>query len=189
MTPRGERSLAAAQQVAALLAADGVKHAVIGAAALAIHGFVRATRDLDLAVLVSPSPRLAALAGAMGREGLEVTLSMPGADDELGGVITVTGPEFDPVQVVNFYNPPRPPPALVREAIEGAVTDRTLGLPVVGLAHLVALKLATGAFRDEVDVGDLLDARRDVALDEARGVCARHGLAEALARVLARLGR
>ena len=189
MTPRGERSLAAAQRVAALLATDGVEHAVIGAAALAVHGFVRATRDLDLAVMVSPSPRLAALAGAMGREGLEVTLSMPGADDELGGVITVTGPGFDPVQVVNFYNPPRPPPLLVREAIDAAAPDPVLGLPVVTVAHLVALKLATGAFRDEVDVGDLLDARRDVSLDGVREVCARHGLGDALARVLARVGR
>jgi hypothetical protein len=46
-----------------------VDHALIGSVALAVHGFVRATRDLDFAVLVSPSPRLASLADALRREG------------------------------------------------------------------------------------------------------------------------
>lgn len=186
---RGERSLAVARRVGAVLTREGTEHAVIGAAALAAHGFVRATRDLDLAILVPPVPRLAALAEALRLEGFQVAVSTPGGDDELGGVVTVSGDGFDPVQLVNFYNPPRRPPAVVREAIDAAIPDATLGLPVVGLAHLVALKLATGAFRDEVDVGDLLDVRRDVALDEVRGVCARHGVADALTRVLARLGR
>lgn len=62
-------------------------------------------------------------------------------------------------------------------------------IPVVDLPHLVALKLATGAFRDEVDVGDLLEARADLSIEELRTTCGRHGLGEALERVLGRIGR
>ncbi len=62
-------------------------------------------------------------------------------------------------------------------------------IPVVDLPPLVALKLATGAFRDEGDVGDLLEARSDAPLADVRALCASHGLAEALARVLGRIGR
>lgn len=62
-------------------------------------------------------------------------------------------------------------------------------LPVVDLPHLIALKLSTAAFRDEVDVGDLLEARPDAPVDRVRDVCARHGLSDALERVLGRISR
>lgn len=189
MTTTTSRTLEVAGRVAAVLEREGVAHALIGSVALAVHGFVRATRDLDVAVLVTPAPRLAQLVDALAREGLRAELSAPAPDDELGGVVTVVGDDFDPIQIVNFYNPPRPPPALVRDAIASAERVPTVPVPVVGLAHLVALKLATGAFRDEVDAGDLLDARADAPMEEVRAVAARHGLAAALDRVLARLDR
>jgi hypothetical protein len=190
MTPsRADRTIDVAGRISAVLRRERIDHALIGSVALAVHGFVRATRDLDFAILVSPAPRLASLADALQREGHAVEVSQPAPDDELGGVLTVTGAEFDPVQIVNFYNPPRTPPALVKEAIESATARPELPFPVVGFAPLVALKLSTGAFRDEVDVGDLFEARPDAPLDEVRVMCARHGLAEPLARVLARLGR
>jgi hypothetical protein len=186
---RSAQTLDVAARISEVLRREKVDHALIGSVALAVHGFVRATRDLDFAVLVSPSPRLASLADALRREGYTVELSAPAPDDELGGVLTVVGDAFDPVQIVNFYNPPRAPPSLVKEAIQSAVHQAGLPFPVAGLAPLVALKLSTGAFRDEVDVGDLLEARPDAPLDVVRDVCARHGVADALARVLARLGR
>jgi hypothetical protein len=184
---RAARSLAVAARISAVLHREKIEHALIGSVALAVHGFVRATRDLDFAVLVTPTPRLAALEDALRREGYRVELSAPAPDDDLGGVLTVVGDDFDPVQIVNFYNPPRAPPAVVREAIASATAAADLPFPVVGLAHLVALKLSTAAFRDEVDVGDLLEARPDAPLDELREVCRRHGVADALERVVARL--
>jgi hypothetical protein len=185
---RSDRTLEVASRVSAVLGRERVGHALIGSVALAVHGFVRATRDLDFAVLVSPAPRLATLAEALRREGYTVEASEPAPDDELGGVLTVVGAEFDPVQIVNFYNPPRAPPALVKEAIDSATQEASLPFPVVRIPALVALKLSTGAFRDEVDVGDLLEARPDAPLEEVRAWCARHGLRDALDRVLARLG-
>lgn len=187
--PRAERSLEVARQVSGVLARLGMGHALVGSVALAVHGYVRATRDLDLAVLVAPSPQLTALAAALREAGLTVELSAPAPDDELGGVLTVVGDDFDPVQIVNFYNPPRPPPALVRDALAAATPVGGFPIPVVSLPHLVALKLATRAFRDEVDVGDLLEARPDAPLDDVRALCARHGLAAALETVLGRIGR
>lgn len=189
MGPRAERTLEVAQRVSDLLVREGVGHAVIGAVAMALHGHVRATRDLDLAVLVPPSPRLTSIAEALRREGLAAESSFPAPDDDLGGVLTVVGAEFDPVQIVNFYNPPRPPSSLVREAIDSATRVGAFPVPVVALPHLVALKLATGAYRDELDVLDMLEALPHVDVGLLRATCERHGLGDALARVLARTGR
>lgn len=187
--PRAERTLEVARRVSAILTREGVAHAVVGSVAMALHGYVRATRDLDLGVLVPPSPRLGAIAAALLREGLRSETSLPAPDDDLGGVLTVVGDDFDPVQIVNFHNPPRPPPALVRSALDGAVRLGSFPVPAVDLPHLVALKLSTGAYRDELDVLELLEVRSDFDRDAIRATCGRFGLAGALERVLARPGR
>jgi len=181
---RARRTLEAAARVGRILSEAGVPYALVGSMALAVHGYVRATRDVDLAVLVAPSPRLRDLADHLRAQGFAVALSSPAPDDDLGGVLTAEGADFDPIQVVNFWNPPRPAPALVREAIDGASIHGSFPLPVVDAAHLVALKLATGARRDEVDVLDLLEARPDLAQGPLMDVCRRHGLADALLRLL-----
>src|SRR5436189_1695260 len=49
-----------AAQVSADLSAAGIRHAVSGSVALAAHGYVRGTLDLDLLVAV-PAPRLPAV--------------------------------------------------------------------------------------------------------------------------------
>jgi hypothetical protein len=186
---RAHRTLEAAARVSRTLAEAGVPHALVGSMALAVHGYVRATRDVDLAVLVPPSPRLAELAGLLRARGFSVEVSPPAPDDDLGGVLTASGEDFDPVQLVNFWNPPKPAPGLVREAIESAAPPGSLPLPVVDAAHLVALKLATGARRDEVDVLDLLEARPDLPMEAVAEVCQRHGLGDALDRLLAAEGK
>jgi hypothetical protein len=185
---RAARTMEVARVVSDVLTRMGAAHAVIGSVALAVHGYVRATRDLDFAVLVPPVPRLSELADAVRGEGLAVELSAPAPDDELGGVLTVVGDDFDPVQIVNFYNPPRPPSRLVHDALVAAGVPPALPFAVVDLPHLVALKLATGAYRDEIDVGELLEARPGLDLGPVRAVCERHGLGDALARVLGRIG-
>lgn len=186
---RALRTLEVARRVSDVLAQEGIPHGLVGSVALAVHGFVRATRDLDVGVLVPPAPRMTALAEALRREGLTAEWSPPAPDDELGGVLTVVGAEFDPIKVVNFFNPPRAPSRLVGEALATAAPTGGFPFPVVDLPHLVALKLATGAFRDEVDVGDLLEARADAPVEELRALCSEHGLGPALERVLGRLGR
>jgi hypothetical protein len=61
-----------------------------------------------------------------------------------------------------------------------------LDLPVVDVPHLVALKLAAGGRKDELDVLELLDANPTEPLSHVREVCRQHRLGATLERVLAR---
>lgn len=120
----------------------GIDSALIGALALAVHGYTRATEDADLATDVDPFTQLKDAARVLQDAGFNVEFATPDSDDTLGGVITISGDDFDPIQIVNFYNPLRPglinPGAdAVRFATPQAVGDGTLR--VVDLPHLIAL--------------------------------------------------
>jgi hypothetical protein len=168
-----------------MLRERGVEPLVIGAMALAVHHHARQTVDFDLAVAMAPRD-LPAIAEAFRREGLEVDLSSPDADDPLGGVLTIRRPEARPVQVVNFDNAPAGGfPALVRSALSTAVPiPGTRALRAVDLQHLIASKLYAGGMKSKLDVLELL-ARNRVDLDELRRFCARFRLDGKLERLLA----
>jgi hypothetical protein len=183
---RNARTLQVAEKVAAALSARGISTAVIGAIAAAVHGYVRSTDDVDLASNVHPFHQLRPAAEAFRAEGLDVRFGEPDQDDPLGGVLTITGEDFDPIQVVNFLNPFAGGSALGREAIETA-TPRALGsLAVVDLPHLIALKIYAGGNAGASDVLELLDRNPNADREAILDVCARHGLADDLERVLAR---
>lgn len=55
---REQRTLEVAERVYEVLTNLGADAAVIGAMALAAHGYVRATRDFDLATHVDPCRRM-----------------------------------------------------------------------------------------------------------------------------------
>ncbi len=72
----------------------------LGAVALAAHGYVRFTEDLDLGV----NTDLGALhkaAEVIRTAGFEVELREPDGQDPLGGVVDVRGP-YGLVQIVNY---------------------------------------------------------------------------------------
>ena len=187
---RPERTLEVAARVAMILDGLGVPSALIGAAALAVHGFPRATDNVDLAVATDP---FTVLREAQQRitAALHVTarLVTPGADDPLGGVLSITGDDFDPVQVVNFLNTlatrPNPGEEAVRTAQPGIVTGTALR--VVDLPHLVALKLYAGGYKSRLDVLALLDRNPGLDCDETARICARFGLDEAWRDLLAEM--
>src|SRR2546430_15763197 len=104
---RAERTLAVATDVAAVLASHSVPCAVIGAVALAVHGYVRDTEDFDIATATDPFRVLAPIEKELASR-YRVELITPDADDPLGGCLNVTGDGFDLVQVVNFEKPFRP---------------------------------------------------------------------------------
>jgi hypothetical protein len=188
---REEKTLEVAERVVGILESKGVPSAVIGAMALAVHGYVRATRDFDLATHTHPFVQLREVERALLEAGLAAEMRDPDADDPLGGVVEVTGRGFKPIQIVNFLNPlSGQSTQLGREAIDESLAGLVgeSRLRVVTLPHLVALKLYAGGARSRNDVIELLERNQPVDLEKIRAVCARHGLAADLEKVIADLG-
>lgn len=181
--PRFDATVRVAERVAALLAQEQVPCVVIGALALAVHNYPRATEDLDLAVAIEPS-RLAQLADRLRDEGWHVEVRSPTPDDPLGGVIDVRSDGADLVQVVNFDNGPGGGiPRLVLDAIASAQGIRGTSLRVVDLPRLIAFKLYAGGAASAADILALLE-RNDVDVDALRSLCASLRLDRALERLL-----
>lgn len=167
-----EPTLLAAEKIAAILARNGIDAALIGAAALAAHGYARSTEDLDLATGVDPR-RLEDIASDLRREGFTVEVSEPDADDPLGGVVSVSAEGIDRIEIVNFCNPPSGGfPALVEAALQDAVTLREgATLRVVTLQHLLVFKLYSGGRKSRNDVFELLSRNPDLDLNALRDLC------------------
>lgn len=143
-----------------LLAGRGILHALIGAAAVSVHGHLRSTADFDLL----------ATDGAVLRD----ETWKPLVDE--GWIVEILRGEFsDPLAGTAFLQPPgdeMPIDVVVgkwrwqREALERAGRTKLSGveLPVVGAADLVLLKLDAGSPTDLDDVRRVLAA----AVDESR---------------------
>jgi hypothetical protein len=173
-----ERTLALANEIASALAARAIPTAVIGGIAVAVRGYPRGTEDLDLAVCADLNS-LRAIAREFQDRGYTITLGEPDAEDPLGGVLTVEASGADPIQVVNYANPYRVGSgALASEAVTTASPQLLLGLAVVDLAHLIALKLYAGGPKSMLDVTELLARNPDADRNSIRAVCERFGLAQ-----------
>ncbi len=179
-SPRSIKSLEVARRVFDRLVRTKLDSAVIGSVALAVHGYVRATRDLDLGVAVLTFSEMRHAAEALREEGFRVHVGEPAPDDTLGGVVTVEGDDFDPIQIVNLTAPGGRHGKLAREAIASAQQVSEFGLPVVDVAHLVALKLLAGSRKDELDILELLGVNPEMPLDPIFEVCRRHRLGKRL---------
>ncbi len=151
-----------ANEVARKLAEAGAPCALIGATALAFHGYERATEDIDLAIgTTKPFDELSARIAEVLPANLVQRLSLPDSDDILGGVLTIGTLDEDGdidevwVQVINFVNPRRPRKSVISAAISKA-QESLLEIPVVDIPYLVALKLFAGSRRDLSDAEELL---------------------------------
>jgi hypothetical protein len=80
-SPRTHRSLEVARRVFDLIARAKLDSAVIRSVAAAVHGYVRATRDLDLGVAVLTFGPLRNVAEALRAEGFRVHAGEPAPDD------------------------------------------------------------------------------------------------------------
>ena len=184
--PRFDATLRTAERVAAILAGRNVSSVVVGALALAVHNYPRATEDLDLAIAVAPGS-IESIAEAIRGEGWRVAVRMPDAEDPLGGVLDVHAPGADVVQVVNFDNAPAGGfPRLVTDAISRSLPLGS-GLRVADLTMLVAFKLYAGGPKSALDILSLLE-RNAVDLEALRSTCADLRLSRELERVLALRG-
>jgi len=160
--------IAAAEKVSGILAAEGVDTLVIGAIALAAHGYVRFTDDLDLGVNTDLRT-LRRVALALRTAGFEVGLREPDGEDPLGGVVDVRGP-FGLVQIVNYGGRF---PAVIDGGIAAADTVVRPGsmLRIVPLPHLVALKLYAGGAKSRADIVELLSRNPEADTAAIRTLC------------------
>ena len=158
----------AAEEVCGVLASHGVEAVVIGAIALAAHGYVRFTEDLDLGINVDLGT-LRRLAQALRTSGFEVDLREPDGADPLGGVVDVRG-AFGLVQIVNFGGRF---PAVIDGGVAAADTVIRPGsaLRIVPLPHLVALKLYAGGAKSRADIVELLARNPAADLSAIRDLC------------------
>jgi hypothetical protein len=183
--PDFPQTLQAAEAVLAVLKSHQIDAVMIGAMALAVHGYPRETVDLDLAVACPPRD-LHRVAQDLIARGMTAEVRDPDGDDPLGGVIDVQAPGADLIQVVNFLNPPANGfPKLVIDSL-GAAEPLVSGRPlrVVDAYHLVAFKLYAGGSKSKLDILELIE-RTDLDLEWLNKLCQGYRLDRALASVLA----
>ncbi len=160
--------------------AIGIPSAIIGAMALAHHGYVRATDDVDLGVCTAVVPKLRELQDRLRRLGLLVVLREPDDEDPLNGLLQVRrGVQDNPVEVVNLRG------RLARLAIDRAHAEGELRF--VRLPELVALKFHAGGRKSAHDIAELLSTNPDADLDELRAVCREFGFSTELKTMLSEL--
>ncbi|HEY3801231.1 MAG TPA: nucleotidyl transferase AbiEii/AbiGii toxin family protein [Kofleriaceae bacterium] len=184
--------LALTERIAEAARRLGVETALIGATALAVRGYERATKDLDLATVIDPYPKLQELEVAVQALGLRTKLNMPDDEDDLGGVLNI-GTELDEdgelvtsLQIVNFNNPMRPRKNPARDAIARATPiEPSSPLRCVQLDDLIALKIDAGSRQDLADVVALIARNEDADLDRIRATCAPYGFTEIVETLIA----
>ena len=183
----GDPLIDLAERVVTIAAEMGIPMALIGATALAAHNYVRGTADVDLATAVDPFRELRFLQVRLAAEGLQAELSLPDAEDGLGGVLRIRAraDDDDLIEIVNFLNPmnlsKNPGSESVRTAT--AVGPST-PLRCATLPLLVALKLYAGSRRDQADVIELVRRNPSADLAAIREVCARYGYSDVLEELL-----
>jgi hypothetical protein len=176
-------SIALALEVQSVCEQSGYELLLIGAMALAAHGYPRSTEDIDFALAIDPR-ELAKLKDSLESQGFTAELSESDADDPLGGVITITRAGAFPLQLVNFDNSPAGGfPRLVRDAIERSSSPEG-GLGKLATAEdLILFKLYAGGPKSIADILELL-TRTQVDLSKLRDFAAGYGMSRELERVL-----
>ncbi len=148
------------------LTAANVEFVVIGGVAVGVHGFVRATKDLD--IVPDPTPenltRLAHLLAEIDAQhvGLEdfspeefpydPTDPAQLAEGANFRLVTSHGP-LDILQWVSGIEADQAYPELAKEAL--TVRFRDIGISVCGIEHLRAMKRAAGREQDLADLREL----------------------------------
>jgi len=128
-----------------------VPFAVIGAAALAVHGVSRSTHDLDL-LTTAPECLDREFWAPLASAGIDVSVERGDADDPLGGVVRVRVAGAPPVDLVVGKSPWQS--GIVARARE--VPIEGVPVPVTAPADLVLLKLYAGGPQDAWDIEQLL---------------------------------
>ena len=149
--PRTAHRVSLLERVAGVLDEAGARYAVIGAAAMAVHGVGRSTRDVDL--LTSSAEWIdAARWVPLSEAGVHVSVVRGDADDPLAGVIRLDQAGERPVDLVVGRHRWQ---QRVLERAEPALAAGTT-LPTARAPDLVLLKLFAGGSQDAWDIEQLL---------------------------------
>jgi predicted nucleotidyltransferase len=140
-------------EVVAVLREKGIDHALIGAAAMAIHGVSRATVDVDL-LTVDTRVLQADLWSGFGVRDISVRVLEGDSDDPLAGSVRLEAGGGEVVDVV-----------VGRYKWQGEILASSqvlsvgeVEIPVVHPAGLVLLKLHAGGPKDAWDITSLAEA-------------------------------
>jgi predicted nucleotidyltransferase len=144
------------QDVVKILEARGIPHALIGAAAMAVHGVSRATADVDL-LTVDTAVLRRDLWKEVLQGGASLTLLKGDDEDPLAGNVRLSRAGERTVDVVVGRH------AWQQEIIDSATKVMMGGfeIGVVTPAGLVLLKLDAGGPKDAWDVRSILDSAGD----------------------------
>jgi hypothetical protein len=180
-----EEILRFADEVAKLLEDHGIRSVLIGAAAMAVYGYVRSTLDVDLGTAVDPTPALTRIADLLKTRGHEVEYRHPDPEDPLGGVVRVRLGDDAGLDIVNFLNPYRAgAESVLNDALDKAKpAEKGSALRVIPLAHLIALKLYAAGPTSRADAAELLRRHPELDRAELRAFLEKHGLADALDQI------
>jgi predicted nucleotidyltransferase len=138
--------------VCATLTRSGVRHALVGATALAAHGVARATMDVDL-LTVEDRVLNPEMWDPLRQGTTRVDIRHGDTDDPFRAVVRIERPEELPVDVlVGRFS-------WQRDMIDGAKPIEIGGanVPVVAAPDLILLKLFAGGSQDLSDVRRLLE--------------------------------
>jgi hypothetical protein len=139
-----------------------IAFAVVGAAAMAVHGITRGTRDLDLLTLAQECLEPSTWTALHGP--VEAHIQRGDAQDPLAGVVRFTVGGRPPVDLVVGKS------GWQREILARAQASEIDGVqvPVATVSDLIVLKLYAGGPQDAWDIGQLLEIAADRAALEAR---------------------
>jgi len=133
-----------------------IRFAVIGASAMAAHGVVRSTLDVDL-LTTDRRTLQRSVWNALADAGYEVEIRFGDISDPLVGVVTVSADPDRPVDLIVGEAPWQE--RIVEEAPATSLAGMTV--PVASLAGIVVLKLYAGGPQDRWDIEQLLRRAED----------------------------
>jgi len=169
--------------VAEILQRENVDYAVIGAFALAVHGAVRGTTDVD-AVLHATPQHLAKLRTVFDRAGFATELHQGDANDPIPAMLVLSDGYNNHVELLGGLR--GMDPGVFSRAVE--VEFMGVNLRIVGREDFIAMKCFAGGPQDILDAHSAFDgAQGPVDLDLLRAVTRRFGrdAADNLEQVLA----
>lgn len=139
------------KHVVALLRSRSTPFALIGAAAMAVHGVSRSTRDLDLFV-VERECLFPAYWDSLRTAEVDVNIQEGDTEDPLAGVVRLTAADQLPVDLV--VGKPAWQTEILSRATEAEIEG--ISVPVADRADLILLKLYAGGPQDAWDIAQLL---------------------------------